>query len=417
MQLTHDAPQAVPAPRLWLGLGLAATAHFANDAVTGMFPALLPALAAKFRLEPGDIALLASALAITTSLPQPIFGLLADRLGRNRVGAIGLGVSAALLLGVSLVSSAAWLWALLLVGGLGSSALHPAGMGLARAASPNNGGLGVALFSSAGMAGGAVGPLLAIGITSAWGLSELAWAALPILCLAAWLGHGESPGVAARQVSPIRLARDLLKGPTGWLALVALLANLVMLSFTSAIPIWLVAERGFGETSAVIGLTLGSLSLGAAVGGVLGGALARRQEPDRLIVGSLALSLFALEGILLTAPGSALYLCLVAAAGALLGLSSPVLIAKAQELRPGSESAVAGLMLGGTWAAAGVIYAVLGTAQSEIGIGNTLAGVALLVLPAAHLAKITLRPTLPKATSGCAVACSHDTGCCAELAA
>ena len=81
--------------------------------------------------------------------------------------------------------------------------------------------------------------------------------------------------------------------------------------------------------------------MAAAVGGVLGGALARWQRPDRLIVGGLALSLIALEGVLFTPPGSALYLFAVAASGALLGLHRSLLIARAQELTPGSESAVA----------------------------------------------------------------------------
>lgn len=49
------------------------------------FPALLPALAARFRLEAADLALLVSVFAVSTSLPQPLFGALADRLGRRRV--------------------------------------------------------------------------------------------------------------------------------------------------------------------------------------------------------------------------------------------------------------------------------------------------------------------------------------------
>jgi len=415
MQLSHDPRNATPAPGAWLGIGVAATAHFANDATTAMFPALLPALATKFRLEPSGLALLVSVLAISTSLPQPMFGVLADRLGRNRIGALGLAVTAALIAGVGLISSTPWLWTLLLVGGLGSSAVHPAGLGLARAMSPKNAGLGVALFSSAGMAGGALGPLLAIGITSSWGLEQLAWVSLPVLVIAAWLGHRGSSEAATHQGSSIGLAREFLKGPGKWLALIALFANLVMLTFTSAIPVWLVRERGFDEASTAIGLTLAAFSLAAAVGGVLGGALARWQRADRLIVGSLALSLIALEGVLVTTPDSTLYLCAVAASGALLGLHSPLLIARAQELAPGSESAVAGVMLGGTSAAAGLIYAALGTAQSAFGVGNTLAAVALLVLPAAHLARNALRPGEPTLATPRALACSRDAGCCVDL--
>jgi FSR family fosmidomycin resistance protein-like MFS transporter len=398
-------------------MGLVATAHFANDAVTSMFPALLPSLATKFRLEPSALALLVSAFAVSTSLPQPLFGWLADRLGRRRVGAFGLAVSAVLIAGLSSVSSVPWLWLALLIGGLGSSALHPAGLGLAKAASAKNPGLAVAVFSSVGMLGGALGPVLAIGVASLWGFEKLAWAAAPVLVVALLLGQlGPRPAFATPQGAPAGLVRQLFRGPVAWLTLVAFLANLVMLTFTSAVPIWLVTEHGLAETSPVIGLTLSAFSFAAAVGGVLGGVLARFQRPDRLIVGSLAASVLALQGILLAVPGSALYVGAVAGAGALLGLHGPLLIAKAQELVPGAESAVAGVLLGATSGVAGLVYAGLGAAQSAFGIGQTLAAVSLLVLPAAHLAAVTLRPRPAKPVPvACASACAPASGCCGVL--
>jgi FSR family fosmidomycin resistance protein-like MFS transporter len=401
-----------------LGIGLAGVAHFANDAVTSMLPALLPSLALRFRLEPSELALLVSVFAVSTSLPQPLFGLLADRLGRHRVGAIGLAVSAALVVSVSLAPSTPWLWAALLIGGLGSSALHPAGMGLARTSASTSPGLAVAMFSSAGMAGGALGPLVAIGVASVWGWQHLAWVAAPVMLIAVLLGRRLPRATAtAPQAPPLAKQVSLLKGPVAWLAVVALLANLVMLTFTSALPVWLVAERGLAETSPVIGLTLAALSFAAAIGGILGGVLARRQRPDRLIVVSLALSLLSLWSVLLAAPGSVPYFIAVATSGALLGLHSPLLIARAQELTPGAESAVAGILLGATYATAGLIYAATGALQTRFGIGATLAAVALLVLPAAHLAAVTLRPRSLQPARDCGPSCLTDVGCCAAPAA
>lgn len=97
-------------------------AHFANDFVTSMLPALLPSMAIRFRLELVSLALLVSVSAISSSLPQPFFGLLADRLGRRWVAAIALGVSATLSGGLSIAPSVPWLWLALLVAGLGSAA-------------------------------------------------------------------------------------------------------------------------------------------------------------------------------------------------------------------------------------------------------------------------------------------------------
>lgn len=396
----------------WFGVGLVATAHLANDTVTSMLPALLPALAARFSLEAADLALLVGVFAISTSMPQPFFGLLADRLGRRWLAAMGLGVSASLIAGLSTASSVTGLWLALLIGGLGSAAVHPAGLGLTRSAVTGNPGLAVAVFSSAGMVGGAAGPVLAIGIASAWGLEQLAWTAVPVALVALIVGCVGRDGPAAVQPAPVSLGRRLLQGPVAWLTVVALFANLVMLTFTSSVPIWLVTERGLPDTSPVIGFTLATFAFAAAVGGIFGGVLARRWQPDKLIVGSLAASVIALQGILLAVPGSAPYVVAVAGAGALLGLHGPLLIAKAQELTPGAESAVAGVLLGATSGAAGLIYVGLGVVQSALGVGTTLAAVSLLVLPAAHLAAVTLRPRHPRPTPACTAACVHQHGHC-----
>jgi FSR family fosmidomycin resistance protein-like MFS transporter len=178
------------------------------------------------------------------------------------------------------------------------------------------------------------------------------------------------------------------------------------------IPVSLIGH--FAETSPLIGVTLAAFSLAAAVGGVAGGVLARWQPPTRLIVGSLALSASSLQGVFFAGPGSVAYLVAVALSGALLGLHSPLVIARAQELTPGSESAAAGVLLGATSAAAGLIYAGLGAAQSAFGIGATLSVVSLLVLPAAHLAAVVLRRRAP---TECPSPCSRETSCSAALVA
>jgi FSR family fosmidomycin resistance protein-like MFS transporter len=221
-----------------------------------------------------------------------------------------------------------------------------------------------------------------------------------------------TPPVAAPARSP-KPRWSFLKGQVGWLALIALCANLVMLTFSSAVPLWLVSERGLDETSPLIALTLATFSIASAGGGILGGVLVRWLRPRTLIGGSLALSAIALQAIFLTTPGSALYLTAVAAAGGLLYLSGPLLIARAQELSPGAESAIAGVFLGGTSAVAGVAYAGLGAAQAAFGIADTARVLFLVVLPAAHLAAVVLRSREPvKAPS----LCPRAAGCCEAMA-
>jgi MFS transporter, FSR family, fosmidomycin resistance protein len=264
-----------------------------------------PVRAPRFQLTPSELAVLAGGFAVSTSLPQPFFGSLADRFGGHRIGAIGLAVSGVLIASLGFVSSLPWLCGLLLIGGLGSSALHPAGLGLARAASVKNPGLGVALFDAAGMAGGASGPLLVGELTASLGPTAGGWAAVPALMIAALLFRfGRRHRVAAKvdRASP-RISLQALRGPLGLLAVIALCANFVTLTFSSAMPMWLVSERGVEPDSPIIGWTLATFWSAAAVGGLVSASLGRWLPRRSIVVGSLSLALLPLEGILVSQPG------------------------------------------------------------------------------------------------------------------
>ncbi len=154
------------------GGGLAAlltAAHVANDAITSMLSTLLPTLQERFGLSETVLALLVATLSFSSSVTQPLFGALSDRFGRRSLAAFGLVLSVSLL---SLMAVAPTVWALfglLLVGGLGSAAFHPAGTSIARAAGGNPG-LAVGMFSAGGMLGLALGPVVVLALAATLGL-------------------------------------------------------------------------------------------------------------------------------------------------------------------------------------------------------------------------------------------------------
>ena len=110
-------------PRLHLaGMGVVvflALTHLVSDAVAGMFSALLPTLQSKFDLREGTLAMLVALMVLSSSLTQPFFGTLADRLGRRKVGAAGVVLNAALLSLVGVVPTLVLLVATMILGGLG----------------------------------------------------------------------------------------------------------------------------------------------------------------------------------------------------------------------------------------------------------------------------------------------------------
>lgn len=393
---------------------LLSTAHLFNDAYTSILPALLPVLGLRFGLGGGALGLLVALFSLSSSLPQPVFGTLADRVGRHRVAAAGLATSAGFLSGLAFAPDVPTLAVMLLAGGLGSAALHPAGLGLARAAAGDRGAFAIAVYAAGGMVGGALGPLAVLAIVPRGG-ALLAWAVVPGL-LVALAVHARGAGVgapavpaapvtAARRALPVAASRrtpwfdvSLLRGPVGALALVEFLAMLAYLSFANGAPLWIAEEQGLGASSPAIGRTLAAFAGAAAVGGLAAGALARRVGRVPVIVGSLAAAAVLLELVLRQAPGSWTYYATVAAAGAAIYAHTPLLILRAQELAPGAESAASGVILGVTSAAAGLLYPVVGLAQGAFGVGTTLAIVSLALVAAAVLAaRVLASPALDAA--------------------
>ena len=100
-------------------------AHLANDAYVAFLHPLLPRLMDKLGLSIAAAALLSVILSLASSLPQPVMGYLADRVGRRWLVALGPIVSGIFLSLIGLAPSFGVLVALLTLGGLGSAFFHP----------------------------------------------------------------------------------------------------------------------------------------------------------------------------------------------------------------------------------------------------------------------------------------------------
>ncbi|MGY1837601.1 MFS transporter [Blastococcus sp. SYSU DS0510] len=85
---------------------------------------------------------------------------------------------------VGVVDSVPLLLVLLVLGGLGSAALHPVSTSIVGGPSAKNPGLAVGLFTAGGMVGFAAGPILILYIISRYGSEATPWLMLPGLLLA-----------------------------------------------------------------------------------------------------------------------------------------------------------------------------------------------------------------------------------------
>ena len=362
--------------------------HATNDAFAGMLSALLPTVQARFGLSETALALFVATLSFSSSVTQPVFGVLVDRWGRRRMAALGVMTSSSLLSLMAVAPSPWLLFVILLVGGLGSAAFHPAGTGIARSIGGQRKGLVMSVFSAGGTVGVALGPLV-IGWLLVTGNLSLS----PLLMIPGVLGGlalvAFVPAQPRQRGSPWPPLLDLslLRGPVGVLAASGILRAISFVTFLNAMPLYLVARHGVSPDSPVLFWTLTLFSLSAALGGIVAGALERRVSRSLLITTSMLVSLVPFGVLFLLTPETPLYFLSVAAAGALVNAGLPLMVVAAQDLAPQAMGAASGLLMGFTWGTAGLLYVGIGALQEGVGLAPAMVVAFLALVPAALLAR------------------------------
>ena len=365
--------------------------HATNDAFAAMLAALLPTLQARFHLSEATLALFVATLSFSSAMTQPLFGGVADRVGRRTMAAIGIVTSTVLLSLVAVAPSPVALFVLLLVGGLGSAAFHPAGTSLMRGLGERFKELAVAVFSSGGTLGMAFGPVVILLMARTVGLAYSPLLMIPGVVLGMLLLTVLPRVKGARQARRIAfLDPKLVRSAVGVLSLAGILRSLAFVSFNNAVPLWLAQVRGFAPDSPVISWTLAAFALSGGLGGIVAGALSARLPRRSLIVASMLVALPALLSVLVVPPATPAYYLIVMLAGASANASVPLLIVSAQDLAPGSMGAATGMLMGFTWGTAGVLYMVEGVLQQTLGLTPAMVLAFLGLLPAALLAFLVL---------------------------
>jgi MFS transporter, FSR family, fosmidomycin resistance protein len=376
---------------------LFAAVHLVSDAITNMLSALLPTLQIQYGLTETTLAMLVATLSLSALVTQPFFGALADRLGHRRIAALGVIFNAILFSLIGIVPNVAVLFILILVGGLGSAALHPAIASMARRAGKEKPEFAVGLFSTGGTLGIALGPIIIMILLLNFGLSATPWLMIPGVLLGILIF-----GLIPNEVQPARVSSagffdpQLLRGSVGLLALTGILVNVAFITFTSAMPLWLVQEHNIPSDSNLIGWTLSAFSLSAAVGGLAGGMLSNRLRARQLIIGTNLLAILPLSLIFFFTPGSLTYFAAVILAGALVNAGMPLLIVTAQDLSPRSAATVSGMMMGFSAGIAGLLYVGIGRLQEVIGLSPAMVMGYLALLPAGVVAAVALRNRIEK---------------------
>lgn len=284
-------------------------ALFTDMLIYGMVVPLVPTYARTFGVSQGMIGLLFGSYAAALFLATPLFGLLADRVGRRGPLLWGLlGLAAATLL-FAFAGSFPLLLLARVLQGISGAATWTAGLALlADVAPPQTRGRTMGLAMSAMALGTLVGPTFG-GFLYEWGgyrLPFLIAAGIALLDgLARMLLLTNPPYQRGAHTTLWHFARDrrmlLLNG------VVALGAGVITL-LEPTLPLHL--ERQLGASPGMIGLLFGAITLAYALTSPLAGALADRW-------GRMPVMLFGVIGVGLLLPLVVLPTTLLLTAGVL----------------------------------------------------------------------------------------------------
>jgi FSR family fosmidomycin resistance protein-like MFS transporter len=348
--------------------------HLLNDTVQSLLPALYPLLRNTFRLDFGQIGLIAFTATFTSSLLQPLVGLYSDRHPKPYFLAAGMGITLIGLLTLAL--SPTYAIVLMAAGliGTGSAVFHPESSRVARMASGGQHGFAQSIFQVGGNAGSALGPLLAAFVLSK-GQSSIAWfsiLALIAMVLLFNIGHwAQRYRLAQAGATTVPLGVHITGSvhsghPKFSLRKIALaMSVLIMLMFskffylaslTSYYTFYLMDRFHISVQSAQVHLFvfLGAVAVGTIIGGPVGDRFGRKFVIWWSILGVLPFSMLL--------PYASLFWTgiLSVVIGIILASAFSAILVYAQDLIPTKIGTVSGLFFGLAFGLGGIGAALLG---------------------------------------------------------
>jgi len=354
-----EAPQQTAAARAGVAtLVLLSLGHCSVDLYSGALGALQPVFVDRLGLSLTQAGIVAGVFVVTSSMIQPAYGYLSDRLRTRLLAALAPGVSGIAISLLGLTPAYGWLLALVALAGSGVAAFHPQASATVAFSTATRRGGWMAIFLSSGTLGMAIGPAYISGVLGWLGLTRMYWAALPgvlvSLFLLATLPRPPAPAGAAGGKIDWELVRPLGK-PLAVLYSLVVIRSVLQIAFAQFLPLYLYRERGFSLPEASYGLTL-FLAAGAA-GTFTGGHLADRLGGRRVILISMAACLPFLLLFFLGSGAAAMFG--LAVGGFLLLFTNPVIVVMGQEMVPSQAGTVSALMMGFGWGTAGTLFVPL----------------------------------------------------------
>ena len=346
---------AAPRERIRTGLQalwLLCIAHFCVDLYSSGLSSFQPLLVDKLHLSLTQAGLLGGLLTLSSSVTQPLYGILSDRFRSRLFTALAPATAGIFITALGIAPTYGWALLLVVLGGAGIASFHPQGTAWATASVKTSHGRWMAVFISAGTFGWALGPTVLTAIVSRFGFENVVWAAIPGIATTLFLlitlpayqrGEGRK-----FDLEPLRAVWK----PLFLLYMAVFVRSVVQQTYTQFLPLYLHRERGFSITDAAHSLT--AYLVAGAIGGFVGGNLSDRFGARKVILWSFAGSVPFLA--LFYATTGWMSMAGLIAGGLILLFTIPVNVVVAQQLVPTQAGTISALMMGFAWGMAGLIF-------------------------------------------------------------
>jgi FSR family fosmidomycin resistance protein-like MFS transporter len=364
--------------------------HLATDLSQGAIPALLPLFKALFHLSYAGVGFIVLMSNVSSSIIQPAFGALSDRLGIRWLMPLG-----ALLAGVGITLAVfsphyAVMVLLVLVSGLGVAAFHPEGYRIAGLVAGKGRATGMSYFSVGGNIGYGVGPAAATLALSLAGVYGMAYLIVISIVAAILLWRIVDPKQRARleadwaapaaPATPGTASAPPAQNGSRWILFLLIvfvaLRSWISTGTASFIPLY---YTGIRHLEPWYGGALVSIFLGAgAVGTLFGGMAADRFGRRNLLIFSMVI-LPPLLAMLTRTTG--LVTVTAACIGGMAAVSTfAVVMVIAQDLMPERIGMISGLIIGLAVGMGGIGVTVLGAIADRWGLQTAMDITAILPL-------------------------------------
>jgi FSR family fosmidomycin resistance protein-like MFS transporter len=355
--------------------------HICTDINQGALPALLPFLVLYYDLSYASAATLVLASSIVSSVIQPLFGWLGDRIDRPWFMSLGILMAGT---GVAFIGFVDNYWLMLASAslcGIGVALFHPEGGKLANVVAGSDKGTGIANFSVGGNIGFALGPAIATFALSSLGMRGTALFLVPTTLAAVLLATQTK---AYRRFGDQEIKRKQSAGQSDlsddWagfskVTVVNLLRSIVNTGLMVFIPLYWVAV--LGQTNELSALMLTAFSFSGAVATFFGGRVADKIGFKWMILLSALCSAPLLVIFVLTSNLIVATLLLVLIALSLSSSYSPT-VALGQSYLPNRLGLASGISLGVVVSVGGMSSPLIGLIGDNYGLSASMAVIAAI---------------------------------------